>query len=611
MSYSLLNQSDIEHTFTDILQIAEIIENVSINRRLSTERADAGKESEKASGAVLAIAPVLALPPSCDAETVKKISNIGRGLTILVNRLRRQIDNHLVEFFAHEKKKELGVLEEISSKRQIIPRGFLSQTQAVGMKVTGSSTFPFGTDAFCEHEVKGGGTLGKAPANDTAAQCMLASATGCEGGTGSSAHQTISGMGSSGSGVFSSRNAPLARKLKERRDAASTLQSFLFLILESCIARCDATCASIFTNGLPFKPKTSRQPHLGVSRNRDTSSKLANEEKLQLECLMPETDLNDAPRFLHCIANLFGEGKFPNEVSWAVTNPLTSVVQSGVALNLRNTEAPQLPSLSDRSQQSGNLEDAATESIHKSARRLLNINNGLILPLGDFGCVVVANKKSLGGVRSFTVSDEHVLWGASLVISTVLTRYQKDLLLDNSWFPCHIPCLQRFVTFPTTGDRGRLGTTKKAPTDAFSSRLHISAELESAVTNSFGSLATGVLKFISEARGESMPLRLTVVRTADPSLIHAVPGDLIAPRRSGGTVDQVTEEEIFQGAAEYITHLESLWHKTLGDNNAAHLLMNNYDKEIEARNEEIRSLEAKMRALNIKIVQLERQRRRS
>lgn len=606
MSYSLLNQQDIEQTFLDISQIALILENVTGKKRAPGESDGAENETEATSGKILTIAPVLTLPPSCDAATLKKVSNIGRGLTLLVDRLRRQIDSHLVEFIAHQNKKELGILDEICSKRRIIPKGFLSHTQTVGMQLCDS--YP-SSPANCsprEPEAKGVEFLSPLPVDATFGRSIFSFTHGGDGGTLSGFHRATSPNVSSGSGSPPARHSPLAKKLKERREAASTLQSFLFLALESSIAQCDASCAAIFINGVSFSLNVSRQLVVR-ERGRKLRIRPAGQNSSNEESSLPKMEADDTPHFLHCIANLYGEGIFPNEVNFAVTNPLTSVVQSGVALNFCNTEAPKISSFTDRTQYTGHIEDLPNESIQKNVKRVLNINNGLIFPLCDFGCIVLANKKSSSAVRSFTVSDEHTMWGASLLISRVLSRYQRDLLLDNTWFPAHIPCLQRFLTLPVTNEMQKLGGSKKHGKEHLRVQSPHCPEIESTVSQNFGSLATGILKFISEGRGATMPLRMTVVRTADPDLIHAVPSDLLGPRRQTAATDQITEEEIFQGAAEYIMNLESLWHKTLAENNAAHLLIDNYDKEIETRNEEIRSLERKIRALNIKIVQLERQ----
>lgn len=605
MSYSLLNQQDIEQTFQDISQIALILENVTRKRKIPGESDDVDNKNETTSGKILTIAPVLTLPPSCDAATLKKVSNIGRGLTLLVSRLRRQIDNSLVDFVAHQNKKELGILDEICSKRRIIPKGFLSHTQAVRMELGGS--YP-STPATCsprDPEAKSKEFLSPLPTDATFGHSIFSFARGGDGGMPSGFHRAVSPTVSSVSGASPVRQGPLAKKLKERREAASTLQSFLFLALESSITQCDASCAAIFVNGSSFSPNGSRQFTAG-ERGRKTRLKPVEQASPNEGSPLSKMESDDTPHFLHCVANLYGEGIFPNEVNFAVTNPLTSVVQSGVGLNFCNTEPPKISSFTERTQFTGHIEDLPNESIQKSVKRVLNINNGLIFPLCDFGCVVLANKKSSSAVRSFSVSDEHTMWGATLLISRVLRRYQRDLLLENTWFPAHIPCLQRFLTLPATNEMHTLGGSKKPTKDRAGVQSPL-LEIESSVSQNFGSLATGILKLISEGRGATMPLRMTIVRTADPDLIHAIPSDLLGPRRQIAATDQITEEEIFQGAAEYIKNLESLWHKTLAENNAAHLLIDNYDKEIETRNEEIRSLERKIRALNIKIVQLERQ----
>lgn len=599
MSYDLLNDVEVEKSFSNIRKIASVLENAVLSRSnnvadafQSSPGAPPGRHSnlhsshstlvgEGSTGAgeedeFLFIPSVLSLPKSCGQETVQLVSKLGHALTVLVDKLQKQTDGHFVAFFAHMKKKEASELEEICAKRKIMPKGFVTHTQLVGMQFPPTSINdgepssppePTGLDAVLP-------LAGAASVEDA-----LLSANGpADPLPNAGSHMSIGG------GAL--RNAPLARKLKERREAASTLQSFLFLVLESSIAQCEASCAAVFLNGLSYK-----------------ETKLGSRGSSPAVNVFDDIDRDGPPRFLHCVANLYGDSKFPNEISYATLNPLTAVVQTGVAVNLRNTECPQLPNVDGENRELG-TEDNVTESLKKNIHKVLNINTGLLLPLGDFGCLVVANKKSSAVVNSFTVSDEHVAWGAALFITTVLTRYRKDLLLDNPWFPSHIPALRKFISLPTVKEVGKKQEMR--------SRLRLPPELETTVNNNFGTLGNNLMTFISEGRGANMPRRLTMVRTADPQIGHVVPSELLPRNRTRvATAEQVSEEEIFQGAAQYISNLESLWHKTLAENNAAHLVMQNYDREVESRNEEIRALEAKVRKLNARIVQLERQRGRS
>lgn len=566
MSFDLLNDAEVEKSFESIRRIASLLETAAL-ARTQDKSGRLGPGLPNVAGGPdddgLGLPASLSLPKGCGAETVTSLTHLGKTLKELADRLQRQTDEHFVAFFDHMKKKESSELEEICTKRKIIPQGYISHRQLVGQK------FPVA------------GALEDAGSPVMGVDSVLPVVSDQK-----AILQEIFLPPTEIKGAGGQRNAPLARKLRERREAASTLQTFLFLVLETCISQCEATCAAVFLNGLPYKNPANKDSTRSASKAGDPDP----------------IDRDAPPRFLHCVANLYGEGNFPNEISYATLNPLTAVVQTGVAVNLRNTECPELPTVDDKNRDLG-TDDNVSESIKKNLTKVIKISSGIILPLGDFGCVIVANKRSTAIVNSFTVADEHIVWGAALFLTSVLTNYKRDLLLENPWFPSHIPPLRRFLTLPTV---------KEAQTEKNSSRLHIPPEVEASVVSNFGVLASNLMSFISEGRGANMPKRMTIVRTADPQTSHVVPVELLPRNRiQAATTEQVTEEEIFQGAAQYISNLESLWHKTLAENNAAHLVMQNYDKELESRNEEIRSLESKIRKLNTRIVQLERQRGRS
>lgn len=566
MSFELLKDNELEESFAELKRIGSRFEHNPLLRVSDKPMGQTGVlppmmlgssvtgGSVSLSGADLntMMAEIFSSSRNFSPDIAAALSIVGRKINELVDTVKRQTDLHFVSLYDHMKKKEAAELEEICTKRKIMPQGFAYQMHGHG---PGTS---LGVSEVLEEDEEGIDSV-LPVVIDGDPRSLICQAPGPEPNTGRSAPH---------------RNAPLARRLQERRGAASTLQTYLFLILESAISQCDASCAAVFLNGLNYVDP-NKPPNLdGIDRD-------------------------SPPRFLHCVANLHGEEAFPTEISYATLNPLTAVVQTGVAVNLRNTEVPHVPSV-DSENRGVVSDDPVTKSLKKNINKVLKINSGIISPIGDFGCVVLANKKSSASVSSFTVSDEHVVWSVSMFTTTILTRYHKDLLLDNGWYPSHIPLLKRFMTLPVVkAEKGE-------------SKFPVSHDVETAITSNFGSLAQSLLTFITESKGSNMPRRLTMVRTADSNTSLVVPVELLPRNRTKVAVaTQVTEEEIFQGAAQYISNLESLWHKSLAENNQAHLIMQKYDTEIESRNEEIRLLEAKIRKLNTRIVQLERQRGRS
>lgn len=565
MSFELLNDANVEKTFKDLQSIASLLENVQLSRHAATSTVmskltsdfEGWQKRRSANSEADPLPTMLPLPVGSGEETIQLLSALGGALRTSLEDLQKRVDVHLTDFYKFMKGKHVIEVEEMCTKRKIVPEGFVMAQEMAGIA---SEDLPDNVEELGRRDAASllPPVIKKRGFRKVEGLSGTRDAVNSSPGYSSGFSSTMRGGVSNSTTVT---NAPLALKLKERREAAATLQSFIFFLLEGCLSQCEASCAGVFLNGLPYKDLKEKAPP------EDSA-----------------VDLEGPPRFLHCVANLYGGDQFPTEISYATLNPLTAVVQTGVAVNLRNSSLN---------------EDNVSRSLRKNVKKSLNISTGLIIPLDNFGCLVVANKKRTSILSEFTVSDEHVAWGGALFITNILTLYARDLLLENAWFPYHVHALRKFATFPkaTSVEKTALNRPKR----------ELSSELETILTSTFGGLAHHVLALLFAARQGSLPRRLTMVRTADPETGRVVPGELIPRNKNpSASAENVTEEEIFEGAAQYISNLESLWHKTLAETHVTHQLMQSYDRELEKKSGEILRLEGVLRKLNARIVLLER-----
>ncbi|KAG5492054.1 hypothetical protein GH5_00958 [Leishmania sp. Ghana 2012 LV757] len=118
-------------------------------------------------------------------------------------------------------------------------------------------------------------------------------------------------------------NAPMARRLEEERAAASELQSFFYLLLETALRLSGASAAAVYMDDAP--PLAAGGTEGPLCRPTSTSAAASG------------TVGSGRAQFLHCIAHLHGH--FPSDISYAVSNVLTTVVNTGVAVNVHYSDS--------------------------------------------------------------------------------------------------------------------------------------------------------------------------------------------------------------------------------------------------------------------------------
>lgn len=502
----------------------------------------------------------LCLPRTCSGEPEQLLRELGRTMRHTITQLRAETDQQLVFFYKHMRQKEMSELELISQSRQIVPDGFHFMTAAT-TDLDGfsrrSSTKP--SRGVLQHgrrpsQLRLSGSLprGLDAALPPLAATIHASAIALHDNqpqpSNSAAHGATSNKVGSLVGASPNHNAPLSRKLTERRLASTALQSFLYLLLECALTQANASCGAVYMS----------------------SMKLSKDGEVKV--------VDSPPDYLHRVAHVNATGKLPQDVNYASANTLVTVVESGVALNICNSDVD------------GLTEDAAaivasSRNADKAIHKALNISTGIIVPVRNFGCIVLANKRSPNGTvgASFTTIDEHVAWGTANSVAALLTRYQRELLQQFTCAPVAELHLRKFMILP--------------PIDI--------PRRESAMTGR----GTGVLVFMSKhANHGEVSKVLTIVRTEDSDTARVVPGESI-PRRNRVTrskQDRLNDEDLFQGAANYIRNLESLWLQSIQENNTMQTILDHYSRELESREERVTCLEASVRRLNARVAHLER-----
>jgi hypothetical protein len=475
-------------------------------------------------------------------------------------------------------------------------------------------------------------------------------------------------------------NAPMAHRMEEERAAAAELQSFFCLLLEAAVRQTDATAAAVYLDdAILHTPNGNNNNDQSFLR---TASFIGSTRNLLRTTSTLANATGAAPsnpgraQFLHCVAHLHGH--FPHTISCALTNVLTTVAQTGIAVNLNYSESAAIlrPSglnvSSSPSTKSKTVGTAVTPAAGGAAAKTatnpslyLNMYNGVVVPIKGVGCLVLANKakesSAVAGVvpPRFSIFDEHVAWSSALISEAVLQQYDRELLLRaTTWAPPCAAALRPFTHTKNTAPAaaaGGSGRSRNNSSNASGSNNNTSLErrrvehhsgsrrrlpvnkavtiLPDPTTLLDGLQKDEVASLVFNAQNDIFAKRLTIVRTEDRQVGKALPPELrtaastttapspLAPqvmaavgRSSGGgtagssasTSAELSDEDLFLAAAQYITNLESLWRKTIAESNTMHTMVDNYNKEIQQRGEKIVHLESRIRELNAHVVQLER-----
>lgn len=574
----------------------------------------------------------LQLPRSCGPDVVAALSELGQALRQACNEIMTAIDDQLISFYEHMKKKEIAELEEICASRRIIPVGF--ETRAVstaggggGVSALAAAPSILADDTTACDGLSGGvvgqlSTSGKAQRSAAGSRKAHAASgldaalprlptTDAHSAHESNANPKRSGHHSTGrrqhedfSYVASAMKATtgagqLGKQLSDGRSAASTLQSFLYLLLEAALTQCAGSCASVYVNDACGGAQEGSQ--------EATSSTQAKQQ--------PST--STAARFLQSVAHINNDGYLPVSISYATTNTLTTVVQTGVALNLRNSAYRVASSgggigpanANEGGEASGREGKTGTAARQQGAStRYLNVSNCVAVPMKHFGVVVIANKRSSAteGV-DFTPMDEHVVWSTAMLCENLLTRYRRDLLLQFAWRPSGVGLLRKFSVISSVhGDPkpAKMLLDVKPLDDRSDTGDRYMQKLSDGSTRPHSGGGGSILSFIANREAHKpVAHTLTIVRTADERTLKAVPAELL-PRRGGKSGAE--EEDLYEGAANYIANLESLWRRSLEKYNTLQNVVDKCDKDAEVKQELINMLESKVRHLTARVNQLER-----
>lgn len=565
------------------------------------------------------------------------LAALGNGLERALADLQASVDRCVLAFYRHLRRQRAEEETLLCERRHVVPEGFrlftslnangelvlLEQGAAArGTRETARTNSSSRLTTSVHHSSGGGSNSGKKDSDP-----MKEALPPLPDGLPSS---LLSPPRAQGQGQGAVRRIPLARRLQEQRDACCQMQAFLHLVLECALTQTDAVSAAVYINAQ--SPDSTREGPTA----RPRSHRSLRPGELEGGAVTGSSSSSAPPRFIHCVAQLNGDGKFPGDISYATLSPLTSVVQSGVAVNFRQKSSNPWQAGAGGGAEAG-------EGTAAAKGKTLHIQNGVIVPIKKLGCVVLADKRLLpaagrggasraaGAVRDFTLYDEHVAWSTAQIVEAFLLRYDREVLLKFPWAPsAGVTQLQPFMLLPPVGGRGGVsggGGVKgggggdeeeggAVPPLVAASRARRRKEEEEAAASAGGTGGTGALllegeleKVVSRVTGrppDDMGVyakSLVVVRTADRGLLRAVPPEQLARHPDGA---DVSESDLFLGASEYIANLESLWQQALEDGNRREMIALNTEREAELRLEKVVELEAKVRRLNARVVQLER-----
>lgn len=195
------------------------------------------------------------------------------------------------------------------------------------------------------------------------------------------------------------QNAPLTKYRRDQSAAVTSVQTCLFLMMESVLTRLNATRAAVY---------------LGDSV-----------EKLYMLCR---------------VAHIYADDMFPPEICCIKSNSLlATVAQCGIAVNFDNTQT-----FSETNQKELR---ADLHSLDEQTRHFLNLRSGVIVPIGKFGCVVFA-EKPVGVSQVFTSFDEHLVWSFAILCEGLFLRYPCELFVNKKWNP-PARLLRKFTRLPS------------------------------------------------------------------------------------------------------------------------------------------------------------------
>ncbi|CCW72261.1 unnamed protein product [Phytomonas sp. Hart1] len=457
-------------------------------------------------------------------------SDVASLLHLIINQLEMRIDACLIEFYEHIKRNEGYRLSASSSQQQddsYRPDPILSSR-------SNPNSVKKVKNCNLEGDIEGVLIL-ESPESSMRAvlheawnRLNVSISQRVTKGRPESSHR-VSICSSQPSNTRSERQRVLSSS-RRPHDAASIFQNHLYLLLESAVAQTNSSCGAIY-----------------LSDTNDANTAAPVEE---------------SPRFLYRIADIRAGNRLPQSVSFATINTLTTVVQTGVAVNLSRAQ-PEPSALHAWGGGAAVLHPRPLAEKRTTGApallsdppligRFLPVTTAIVMPIGTIGCVIVANKSGMGiNDTRFLRTDEFVVWGLARFCRHLFTYYKTDIFLQHTWAPSAMTCLRQFTILPSVGEPPRAFQLPK-------------------MTNSSGrwkSFSRVFSECKNNIEGDRVPKPLVIVQT-DVDTIPKLVNNKIERLYNNCTDDSnvINEEEMFTNASEYITNIESLWTQTIKEN---------------------------------------------
>lgn len=263
--------------------------------------------------------------------------------------------------------------------------------------------------------------------------------------------------------------------------------------------------------------------------------------------------------YLHRVCGINAAERLPLDVSPASGSTIATVLQHNMGCNISRSRHNHPDGLQ--------AYQSATKAVRESVA--LRITNGLILPIGDLGCIMLADK---GSESQFSELDEHVVWSAAIVIRGLLQRYPIGLLMGTVSPALHQALQQHAMLPPFAPIPNELKRTQNAlsPEDALSA------------------MAPGI------ERVPRLPKKLVMLRTDDAAGFQTIMSrDLASIQKCA-----ISDEDLLEAAVPYVNNLEALWRKAIDGMTEVRLNYEKKEKESTAKSERIVELEVELRLLN-------------
>jgi hypothetical protein len=285
--------------------------------------------------------------------------------------------------------------------------------------------------------------------------------------------------------------------------------------------------------------------------------------------------------YLRRVCGINADERLPLDVSPAAGSTIATVVQNNVAVNIGRS----------RHKNPNALDAYSTASQAVRASVAIKISNGVIIPIGDIGCVLVADKTT---ESYFSELDEHVVWCTATLIRGVLKRYKADMLIGKTPTSMIQALHVTALLPPISADALQAGSDSSTPSKSHQSSHDHHQQAANASEKNFLSPEEELQSLLpGVTRIPRLPKKLVVVRSSEVSGFQ----QLLAKDVENLKKIELSDEDLLEAAVPYISNLEALWKKSIDSMTELRSTCERLDKEIARRNSRIVELEVEHRIL--------------